>query len=81
MRLSTFAEQVGQILVAEAPDEFVLRPCRGLKISIRIEAANKQAGHTWDSVFVNGKFCGNRLGGVREFTRLVCHAKPELICT
>lgn len=79
MRLSIFAYHVSSIMNNE-PGKFSLYPCAGVRAEIEIVKEYPELkGQIWDSVYINGKHCGNRHGGVSVFTEMVCKEKPEMI--
>lgn len=83
MRLSIFAHHVAEIVGnTTQPGSFTLAPCEGVRAEVVISQSERSPFHDnriHDTVSINGVSCGNRQGGVAEFTRLVCQANPNVI--
>ena len=78
MRLSIFSWQVSQILISPAPCVFTLQPCEGIKADVEIREKSATVTPTvWDEVYINGVWCGNRVGAVDYFTGLVNTIQPR----
>ncbi len=56
---------------------FGLSPCEGVNAEVEIIPAGGDRFD--DEVTLNGKSCGNRSGGIREFTKMVGAAAPEVV--
>lgn len=80
LRLHTFAHHVRTIATTTAPTVFTLTPVPGVVARVVIEpSGTEDSGNSvWDQVWINGKHCGNRSGGIDHFTNLVNDAKPEI---
>lgn len=74
MKLSIFAYHVYCISIAKAPAEFVLHPCDGVETKVAILPTYNNV----DEVLINGRYVGNRYGGITEFVKMVCEARPEI---
>ncbi len=79
LRLSIFAQHVGDILMTEAPARFTLAPCDGVRVEVEITKNGSEWPAVWDGVAINNEYCGNRRGGVEKLLALVFDAKPEVI--
>lgn len=78
MRLSVFAQHVAAIMLDPAPTKFSLHTFTALDVEVRIEPAKNLEGHVWDNVYINGRWCGNRCGGVAEYVKMVNAAAPTV---
>lgn len=70
MRLAIFAQHITEIMRPDNVEKFTLSPFKGFIVKVEIQG---------EEVYLNGMACGNRHGGVQEFTRLVNEQKPEII--
>lgn len=77
LRLQIFAGHVANIMTHQAPAQFVLHPCEGVRVEVKIELS-VDVNPIWDTVYINGNCAGNRFGGVKEFTALVNAAMPNI---
>ena len=66
LRLDTFAKQAARFYIEDAPAKFTLCPLAGVVAECRIEPTTGSE-RIWDMVYINGRCCGNRHGGVRAF--------------
>lgn len=78
LRLSVLAYHASLIMNAEIGEEFELSPCNGVNVKVKIEKSQGLEGRIWDTVYLNGRSAGNRHGGIKEFSKLVIAAKPEI---
>ena len=80
MRLQIFARHVAGIWAQEAngkPQTY--HPCDGIRAEVTITPSHfAPSDRVWDQVDINGKWCGNRHGGVKAFCVMVNAAAPEI---
>lgn len=78
LRLRIFAYHVQEIATAKAPTEFGLSTCDGgKKYRVKIEKSQKH-GPEWDTVYIDGRNCGNRHAGVAHFASLIQAEAPTI---
>ena len=79
MQLHIFVHHVSEIFSTQAPAEFELHPHPGIVAKVRIVRYDLALPwDIWDQVYINGQWCGNRHGGVRYFTDMICNAAPPV---
>jgi len=75
LRLRIFAYHVQ--LISRRLGRFTVYPMSSNHAyDVNITASDN--GREWDQVTINGKWCGNRSGGVTEFSRLVMLENPTI---
>lgn len=79
LNLNIFAWQASHFHSEDAPAEFVLCPCQGVEAHVTIEPAHDGWERIWDQVTINGKVCGNRHAGLKQFTQMVLKVNPRLM--
>jgi len=81
MRTQTFAHHCTSIMMQEAngkPQTYY--PCDGVVAEVVVKPAHWTDDFIWNQVFINGKWCGNRHGGVKAFANMVNCVQPTLEC-
>lgn len=79
MRLQIFAYHVSSLMTGTG--EFGLHPFGDFGVKVKIEPSTAEGfkdDRIWDSVYINGKHCGNRHGGVKVFTEMISALAPEI---
>jgi len=73
-RLHIIAGIINHIWQSKIGDVWTASPCDELSIKVEIVNTNGHAG-----VVLNGKHCGNRHGGVRQFCNMISRVRPEIV--
>lgn len=80
MHIRTFTGYVVGIMHLTAPDKHAITLDNGLRLEISIESSLMADGTpnnnpVWDSIYINGEWCGNRCGGVAKLLDIANQAE------
>jgi hypothetical protein len=62
--------------LATARGEFTLHPCEGVSVVVNVIPSTWEG--VWDTMYLNGKNCGNRAGAIGAFVKMVGEANPQV---
>jgi hypothetical protein len=80
VRLRIFAHHVGTLALAEVGDKGKLYTVDGsdLYIDYEIKQGASRHGHVFNEVWLNGRCCGNRWGGIQVLAKLIQAENPTI---
>lgn len=84
-RLHIIAYHIGRLMTANPNEKFQLSPCDGMYVDVRFEKSKPEPSMTeqdqriWDTVYLNGKSCGNRCGAVKQYVNMITKIDPTIV--